>query len=187
LPTDSLLNVIRREAPQFWDMAEVVGKWIWIQFEQKQPRQITTALSQLAELTAEDADWSDRTISYRQNKTDAPVVISFGAEVALLLQTISKAGPLFPRIGRIKENHRAKMFIKRLRTVGITGNSMHSYRYAWAERAKTAGMPKRFAQQALRHSSKAFARAYSRKAKVIVPPLKVYESKIVQLPPVVNQ
>ena len=47
LPTDSLLNLIRREAPQFWDMAEVVGKWVWIQFEGKQPRQITASLSQL--------------------------------------------------------------------------------------------------------------------------------------------
>jgi hypothetical protein len=47
LPTDSLLNLIRREAPQFWGMAEVVGKWVWIQFEGKQPRQITTVLSQL--------------------------------------------------------------------------------------------------------------------------------------------
>jgi integrase len=29
------------------------------------------------------------------------------------------------------------------------------YRYAWAERARTVGMPERFAQQALGHSSKA--------------------------------
>jgi len=81
---------------------------------------------------------------------------------------LRRVGPLFPRMARIKENHRAKMFIKRLKTVGITGISMHSYRYAWAERAKTVGMPERFAQQALGHSSKAFARAYSKKAKVIV-------------------
>jgi hypothetical protein len=47
--------------------------------------------------------------------------------------------------------------------VGITGISMHSYRYNWAERAKSVGMPERFAQQALGHSSKAFARAYSEK------------------------
>jgi hypothetical protein len=35
--------------------------------------------------------------------------------------------------------------------------SLHSYRYAWAERAKTVEMPERFAPQALGHSSKAFA------------------------------
>jgi uncharacterized protein (DUF1697 family) len=48
-------------------------------------------------------------------------------------------------------------------------------------------MPERFAQQAFGHSSKAFARAYSRKAKVIVPSLEDYERKIVALPVAVNQ
>jgi integrase len=143
--------------------------------------------SDIAELTAEDVDWNDRTISYRRNKTDVPVVISFGAEASALLEALPKSGPLFPRMARIKENHRAKMFIKRLRTVGIIGISMHSYRYAWAERAKTVGMPERFAQQALGHSSKAFARAYSKKAKVIVPSLEDYERKIVPMPMAVNQ
>ena len=80
------------------------------------------------------------------------------------MESLPKYGPLFPRMARIQENHRAKMFIKRLKTVGITGISLHSYRYAWAERAKTVGMPERFAQQALGHSSKAIARAYSKKA-----------------------
>jgi hypothetical protein len=47
---------------------------------------------------------------------------------------------------------------------------------------KVAGMPERFAQQALGHSSKAFARAYSKNAKVIVPSLEEYEAKIVPLP-----
>lgn len=39
--------------------------------------------------------------------------------------------------------------------------SLHSYRYAWAERAKTAGYPERFAQEALGHNSKAVHRAYA--------------------------
>jgi integrase len=136
----------------------------------------------MAELTGEDVDWKDRTISYRRGKTNVPVVITFGAEVAALLESLPKNGPLFPRMARIQENHRAKMFIKRLKTVGITGISLHSYRYAWAERAKTVGMPERFAQQALGHSSKAIARAYSKKAQVIVPSLEEYERKIVPMP-----
>jgi len=135
----------------------------------------------IAELTAEDIDWKDRTISYRRQKTGVPVVISFGADAAALLEAVPKAGLLFPRVARMRENHRAKMFIKRLRTVGITGISLHSSRYAWAERAKTAGMPERFAQQALGHSSKAIARAYAKKAAVIVPSLEEYERKIVTL------
>jgi integrase len=141
----------------------------------------------IAELTAQDIDWKDRTISYQRRKTGVPVVISFGVEAASILESLPRFGALFPRLARIKENHRAKMFIKRLKTVGITGISMHSYRYAWAERAKTVGMPERFAQQALGHSSKAFARAYSKKAKVIVPSLEEYEAKIVAMPIAVNQ
>ncbi len=110
-----------------------------------------------------------------------PVIITFGAEAASVLDSPPKFGPLLPRMAPIKENHRAKMFIKRLRTVIITGISLHSYRYAWAERAKTVGMPERFAQQGLGHSSKAFVRAYSKKAKVIVPSLEDYEAKIISL------
>ncbi len=47
LPTDSLLELLRKETPRFWEMAEVVGKWVWIQFEDKQPPEITGVLSQL--------------------------------------------------------------------------------------------------------------------------------------------
>jgi site-specific recombinase XerD len=141
----------------------------------------------IADLTAQDIDWKDRTVSYQRRKTGVPVIITFGAEAASVLESLPKFGPLFPSMARIKENHRAKMFIKRLKTVAITGISMHSYRYAWAERAKTVGMPERFAQQALGHSSKAFVRAYSKKARVIVPSLEDYEAKIVPMPLAVNQ
>ena len=46
---------------------------------------------------------------------------------------------------------------------------MHSYRYAWAEMAKQAGMPERFAQAALGHSSKAVHRAYAKGAIMEIP------------------
>ena len=46
LRTESLLHLIRREAPEFWELAEVVGKWVWIQFDGKQPNRITAALSE---------------------------------------------------------------------------------------------------------------------------------------------
>lgn len=142
------------------------------------------AQTDIAELTDENIDWTARTISFSRNKTGVPVVISFGEEAAEILQSLPNSGPLFPRLARIKENHRAKMFIKRLKTVNITGISLHSYRYAWAERAKTVGMPERFAMQALGHNSKAFARAYSKKALVTIPSLEDYEKKVVPLPAV---
>jgi hypothetical protein len=46
LRTESLLNLIRREAPEFWELAEVVGRWVWIQVDGEQPNQITAALSE---------------------------------------------------------------------------------------------------------------------------------------------
>src|SRR5688572_12292796 len=82
-----------------------------------------------------------------------------------------------PRLARLKAGHRAKMFIKRLATVGINGVSLHSYRYAWAQRAKVAGYPERFAMQALGHTSKAIHRAYAKDGMVISPSLEEYEKK----------
>jgi hypothetical protein len=47
LPMESMLTVIKQEAPDFWNAVEVVGKWLWIQLDGKQPREITAILSQL--------------------------------------------------------------------------------------------------------------------------------------------
>jgi integrase len=47
--------------------------------------------------------------------------------------------------------------------------------HAWAERAKAAGYPERYAQVNLGHNSKAMTRAYSRKAEVEMPSLSEYE------------
>ena len=47
LPTDRLLERLQKEAPRLWELAEVVGKWVWVKFSEKQPPQITAELSQL--------------------------------------------------------------------------------------------------------------------------------------------
>jgi integrase len=133
--------------------------------------------SDIANLTAADIDWSARTIAYRRAKTGVISLISFGNEVAAILKTLPTTGQLFPALARIRVHHRAKLFIKRLASAGVTGVSLHSYRYAWAERAKEAGYPERFAMQALGHSSKAVHRAYAKKAQVTVPPLEDYEKQ----------
>src|ERR1035437_5059170 len=56
-------------------------------------------------------------------------------------------------------NDRATEFKQRCDGLKIKGVSLHSYRYAWAERALKCGFPERFAQQALGHNSKAVHRA----------------------------
>ena len=47
LPTAQVLDLLRSEAPQFFTRAEIVGKWVWIQFPDKQPREVTSTLAQL--------------------------------------------------------------------------------------------------------------------------------------------
>ena len=100
------------------------------------------AQTDIATLTAEDVDWKDCTIAYRRHKNGITSLISFGDEVAAILKLLPSAGELFPALARIHERHRGKMFIKRLLTVGISGVSLHSYRYAWAERARQNRRPK---------------------------------------------
>jgi integrase len=55
--------------------------------------------------------------------------------------------------------------------------TLHCYRYAWAERAKTAGYPERYAQEALGHKSQAVHRSYAKRAKMLLPTLEDYEKK----------
>lgn len=141
----------------------------------------------LANLHAEDVDWTNRTITYVRMKTkwrenQTPPQIRFGQAVADILGTLPGKGPLFPYLRGCQPGHRATEFRQRCRGLGITGVSLHSYRYAWAERAKTAGYPERFAQLALGHNSKAVHRAYARSAKVTLPALDEYEVRTAPAP-----
>ena len=92
---------------------------------------------------------------------------------------------------RVRAGDRATDFKQRCRGLGITGVTLHSYRYAWAERAHTCGYPERFAQEALGHNSKAVHRAYARHAKVVLPSLESFEqhaqaAKILPFPGAAN-
>jgi integrase len=136
----------------------------------------------LAHLHAEDIDWEDKVITFERMKLRGRNVgqmpqISFGPEVAMILRSLPSTGPLFPYLMTVRASDRATEFKQRCRGLGIEGITLHSYRYAWAERAKTTGYPERFAQVALGHNSKAVHRAYSRKALVTVPPLEEYERR----------
>ena len=59
--------------------------------------------------------------------------------------------------------------------MGIHDISLHSYRYAWAERAKSCGYPERWAQNALGHNSPAVHQAYAKQGVAVCPPLDEYE------------
>jgi hypothetical protein len=47
LKTDRLLALLRKETPNFFALAEVVGQWVWIQFADKQPSTVTSVLAEL--------------------------------------------------------------------------------------------------------------------------------------------
>jgi len=128
-----------------------------------------------AALTAENIEWTNRTISYHRKKTGTLAIQRFGSQVEAILNRLPKEGFLFPHYSKLSSADRADRFAKRCKKLGIVGVSLHSYRYAWAERARAAGYPERYAMDALGHSSAAVSRFYAKGARVEVPPLEDYE------------
>lgn len=131
----------------------------------------------IANLKGEDVDWTNNTISFTRKKTGVPVLVHLGSEALNLFKDLPAEGALFPYLSRVRAGDRATEFGQRCRQLGIRGVTLHSYRYAWAERAKTVGYPERFAQEALGHNSKAVHRAYAKRALMKLPSLEEYEQQ----------
>lgn len=137
--------------------------------------------SDAARLTAENIDWESGVIHYQRQKLDpqcAPAVLVIGPRVESILRSLPEIGPLFPTLCQFKENVRSWHFAKRCKKAKVTGVTLHSYRYGWAERAARAGYPERWAQAALGHNSRAVHQAYAKRARVVCPPLEEYENRI---------
>ena len=134
----------------------------------------------IANLTADDIDWPNRTMAYVRQKTGSIALIHFGSDIEAVLRRLPATGPLFPYLRTVRSGDRATEFRQRCCGLGIKGISLHSYRYAWAERAKQCGYPERFAQEALGHNSKVVHRAYARRAIVKLPSLESYEKKVTE-------
>jgi integrase len=129
----------------------------------------------IANLTADSIDWTNGVIGYSRKKTGSMAFIHFAEEIEKVLRRRPSEGLLFPYLQRVRSGDRATEFKQRCNGLGIKGVSLHSYRYAWAERARKAGYPERFAQEALGHNSKAVHRAYAKRAQVTLPSLEKYE------------
>ena len=95
--------------------------------------------SDLAFLEAENVDWQNHIISFARRKTGQLSHVRFGAEVEVILRALPPSGPLFPYLRRVRAGDRSTEFKQRCTGLGITGVSLHSYRYAWAERARRCG------------------------------------------------
>lgn len=133
------------------------------------------AQTDMANLKAEDIDWQKGVIFYNRKKTGKPSILVIGGELEKVLRSLPAAGRLFPYLASVREIDRATEFRQRCKGLNIDGVTLHSYRYAWAERAAAAGYPERYAQKALGHGSKAVARAYARNADVLLPSLENFE------------
>jgi integrase len=136
-----------------------------------------TSQSDAATLQAENIDWPNRLLFYRRMKTSTSACLTIGPRLEGILRALPTQGPLFPVLGATTVNARSAEFWRRCKLLGLRGISLHSYRYSWAERAKVAGVPERFAQEALGHNSKAVHRAYARHGRATVPSLEQYENE----------
>jgi len=187
-----------------WIAIPIVAPYLWPQYEPKDRRGITqsehesllakekkaewrlylellwetgAAQSDAVNFKAEDVDWQSRTISYFRMKTGSLAQFTISKKLETVVNHLPNTGPLFPNLSKFTANDRASRFRRRCHKAGVTGVTLHCYRYAWAERAKIVGMPERFAQAALGHNSKAIHRAYAKKAQIVAPSLEDYEKK----------
>ncbi len=150
--------------------------------------EIGGAQTDTARLHRDHIDLHNRRLLFNRQKLESigqgSVAIVIGDDLMRLLNQLPKEGWLFPTLAQQNDKVRASRFRKRCDRLGFKDISLHGYRYAWAQRAKTFGMPLREAMAHLGHGSKAIHLAYSDKAEVVSLPLEYYErqwkEKIVQ-------
>jgi len=155
-----------------WIALPVVAPYLWPKYEAKDRRGITpdehesilaiekkaewklflellwetgAAQGDAAAMTAEDIDRQTRTITYFRMKTGSRAQFTISKKLETVLSHLPTTGALFPRLSTFTANDRASRFRRRCHKAGVKGVTLHSYRYAWAERAKVVGMPERFA------------------------------------------
>ena len=130
----------------------------------------------IANLKGEDVDWAERHGEFYEKKDGRARHCPLGSGGIEPVQRPARRRRVVSDPSRVRANDRATEFRSRCRQLGISGVTLHSYRYAWAERAKTVGYPERFAQEALGHNSKAVHRAYAKRALMKIPSLEEYEA-----------
>jgi integrase len=138
--------------------------------------------SDIANLHWDRFDRKTNTIEFFRQKLEgreegALSCLCVGARLQSILDQLPQEGYFFPKIRLELPKHRSAEFRRRCRTLKITGRVLHSYRYAWAQRARAAGMPEREAMNHLGHKSKAIHAAYGRRASITTLPLEYYEAQ----------
>jgi Phage integrase family len=143
--------------------------------------EIGGAQTDTARLHRDNVDLFNRRVTYNRQKLESigqgSVAIVIGDDLMKLLNELPQEGYLFPTMAQQNDKVRASRFRKVADRLGFTEISLHSYRYAWAQRAKSYGMPLREAMAHLGHGSKAVHYAYSDKAEIVSLPLEFYEKQ----------
>src|ERR1700733_8451726 len=131
----------------------------------------------IANLKGEDVDWTSNTVGFTRKKSGVPVIVNLGAEALNVFKDLPAEGVLFPYLSRVRAGDRATEFCSRCRQLGIKGGAPPRLPLRLGRRAKVAGMPERFAQEALGHNSKAVHRAYAKRALMKIPSLEEFEEQ----------
>ena len=138
--------------------------------------------SDIAALHRDQIDLRNETIRFRRRKLEGRAsggesMLRIGPALKRLFQQLPQRGYLFPKMHAWVSENRSSEFSRRCRGLGIVGRSLHSYRYAWAQRARAAGVPEREAMNHLGHESRAIHAAYAGGAQVAVLRLEYYEEQ----------
>jgi integrase len=138
--------------------------------------------SDIAALHRDQVDLATETIRFNRRKlagkeSGGTSLLRIGPSLRKLLHQLPETGFLFPKVNAWPSETRSSEFCRRCKMLGIVGRSLHSYRYAWAQRARAAGMPEREAMNHLGHESRAIHAAYAGGAQVAVLPLEFYEAQ----------
>src|ERR1700677_2927235 len=127
------------------------------------------------DLEAETIRFSRRKLAGKESGGES--LLRIGPCLKKLLNQLPQSDYLFPKMNAWASENRSSEFSRRCKMLGIEGRSLHSYRYAWAQRARAAGMPEREAMNHLGHESRAIHAAYAGGAQVAVLPLEYYEGR----------
>ncbi|SDT91054.1 Phage integrase family protein [Verrucomicrobium sp. GAS474] len=139
----------------------------------------------IATLSWKNVDLENRQITFSRRKLEGKgdglgggaSCLYIGSKLQTILDQLPQTGYFFPIIRQEEPKHRAAEFKRRCRTLKIESRVLHSYRYAWAQRARAAGMPERDAMNHLGHKSRAIHAAYGRGALTATLPIEHYETE----------
>jgi len=125
----------------------------------------------IASLHRNQIDLDDETVRFSRHKLEGKEaggesLLRIGTAMKSILRQLPPNGYLFPKLQAMSSKDRSTEFCRRCKTLGIKGRTLHSYRYAWAQRARVAGMPEREAMNHLGHKSRPVHAAYAGGAQV---------------------